>query len=242
MSEVMLHEIGTRIRDNELLSLTDMWKSQGSKPTKHPSKWLMNESTEEFVQALAKKKEVKKSSVLMISRGYAGGTWAHWQIALAYAKWLSPELHMKANEVVRSYIEADANMIHDMVSRNENTEELEEISAHAAARAKTIESNKLLNSAIFKLGGNGPTCGKVANINNVNVIGMKAHEIREVRGVKNKRTRDSFTYPELVSMAFIEHANLMALEAKKPQGHNQIVAEVETVGQKYQQFMQSICN
>jgi hypothetical protein len=37
--------------------------------------------------------------------GRNGGTWAHWQIALAYAKYLSPEFHMWCNTVVRAHME-----------------------------------------------------------------------------------------------------------------------------------------
>lgn len=33
--------------------------------------------------------------------GRGGGTWAHWHIAMAYAKFLSNEFHMWANTVVR---------------------------------------------------------------------------------------------------------------------------------------------
>jgi hypothetical protein len=34
-----------------------------------------------------------------------GATWAHWQIGLAYAKYLSPEFHAWCNEVVRAHME-----------------------------------------------------------------------------------------------------------------------------------------
>ena len=39
------------------------------------------------------------------ARGNKGGTWAHWQLALAYAKYLSPEFHTWCNGVVRNAME-----------------------------------------------------------------------------------------------------------------------------------------
>ncbi|MBL6082791.1 KilA-N domain-containing protein, partial [Belnapia sp. T18] len=38
-------------------------------------------------------------------RGRLGGTWAHWQLALAYARYLSPQFHLWCNVVVRSAME-----------------------------------------------------------------------------------------------------------------------------------------
>lgn len=40
------------------------------------------------------------------TKGKGGATFAHWQIGLAYAKYLSPEFHMWCNEVVRERMEA----------------------------------------------------------------------------------------------------------------------------------------
>lgn len=42
-----------------------------------------------------------KSGIETTRGGRAPGTWAHWQIALAYAKYLSPEFHIWCNTVVR---------------------------------------------------------------------------------------------------------------------------------------------
>jgi hypothetical protein len=44
-------------------------------------------------------------SVLLKKRGANGGTWAHWQLALSYAQYLSPELHQVVNQVFRERLE-----------------------------------------------------------------------------------------------------------------------------------------
>jgi hypothetical protein len=41
----------------------------------------------------------------MHSGGADPGTFAHWQIALAYAKYLSPKFHMACNDVIRAHME-----------------------------------------------------------------------------------------------------------------------------------------
>lgn len=76
------------IRDrNEMLSLTDMWKASGSDPQKAPAKWRALPGTKGFVDHV----EVtigKSDSELFktVNGGKSPGTWAHWQIGLAYAR------------------------------------------------------------------------------------------------------------------------------------------------------------
>jgi hypothetical protein len=101
---------GAVIRDrNEFLSLTDMWKAAGSKPDKAPANWVRQKATSDFIEhiAAAYDKHVN-SHVIDISRGRGGGTWAHWQIGLAYAKFLNNDFHVWANEVVRARMEGRA--------------------------------------------------------------------------------------------------------------------------------------
>ena len=54
---------------------------------------------------LADAENVTVDHLFRVTRGRNGATWAHWQIALAYAKYLSPDFHMWCNEVVRERME-----------------------------------------------------------------------------------------------------------------------------------------
>lgn len=89
------------IRDrNEMLSLTDMWKAHGGDLARQPSNWLASAEAKNFIEVLN-----PGNSGIITKRGKNGGTYAHWQIAMAYAKYLSPEFHMWCNEVVRERME-----------------------------------------------------------------------------------------------------------------------------------------
>lgn len=97
---------GAAIRDRaEMLSVTDMWKAGGSIDAKRPTDWLALASTKEFVACVDASFNAGKSGIETIRGGRQPGTWAHWQIALAYAKYLSPEFHMWCNTVVRDRME-----------------------------------------------------------------------------------------------------------------------------------------
>ena len=43
--------------------------------------------------------------LVVTARGNGGSTWAHWQLALAYARYLSPAFHAWCNAVVRNAVE-----------------------------------------------------------------------------------------------------------------------------------------
>lgn len=95
---------GVTIRDKgEMLSLTDMWKAAGADPMHAPAQWQRLASAEEFIAHV--EIIVGKSHNNLIETKKRAGTWAHWQIAMAYAKYLSPEFHMWCNEVVRAHME-----------------------------------------------------------------------------------------------------------------------------------------
>ncbi|MFG1429171.1 KilA-N domain-containing protein [Roseixanthobacter glucoisosaccharinicivorans] len=99
---------GVEIRDrSEMLSLTDMWKAAGSPEHKRPAEWARKEGAE-FIAFLADAHNVAHSHIIKGERGRSGATFAHWQIALAYAKALSPEFHMQCNVVIRERMEGKA--------------------------------------------------------------------------------------------------------------------------------------
>lgn len=104
---------GVQIHDQgEMLSLTDMWAAAGGNPSQRPVEWLRSKTVERFIQFLAEDLgigEVGKShfGLVSVSRGgeTKGSTFAHWQLAMSYAKYLSPAFHAWCNKVVRERME-----------------------------------------------------------------------------------------------------------------------------------------
>ena len=103
---------GEIIRDKgDMLSLTDMWRASDGDDLKRPSRWLEQDATQQFVEVVASANNVGQGDIIRGTRGRNGATFAHWQIALAYAKYLSPEFHMWCNEVVRDRMEGLAQAV-----------------------------------------------------------------------------------------------------------------------------------
>jgi hypothetical protein len=85
---------GRRIRlRGSLLNLADLWRAAGRPENHRPADWLVLAGT------------TLDTDGLLADRGQAGGTWAHWQLALLYARTLSPALHLWASTVLRAAME-----------------------------------------------------------------------------------------------------------------------------------------
>jgi hypothetical protein len=104
---------GVKIRaEDERLSLTDMWKASGADSSRRPSYWLRSADAGRFIGFLAEMLNVRDSHseqnqglVRAVRDGGDSRTEAHWQIGIAYAKYLSPEFHVWCNTVVRDRME-----------------------------------------------------------------------------------------------------------------------------------------
>ncbi|MFT8246851.1 KilA-N domain-containing protein [Roseomonas sp. BN140053] len=90
--------------------------------SRRPADWLALEETEHFRShadtQLAENADLFGSNAGLAGiwhldtdgltatvRGNQGGTWAHWQLALSYGRYLSPPFHLWCNTVVRAAME-----------------------------------------------------------------------------------------------------------------------------------------
>ena len=118
---------GTPIRlRGAMLNLTDMWKAAGRLENRRPADWLSLEETRRLrAHADTQPGEVLEpfganadevgiwnpdtgtdtDRFVASLRGQGGGTWAHWQLALSYGRYLSPPFHLWCNTVVRAAME-----------------------------------------------------------------------------------------------------------------------------------------
>ncbi|MBL6081329.1 KilA-N domain-containing protein [Belnapia sp. T18] len=104
-----------------MLNLTDMWQAAGGPENRHPAHWLILNETQHcraqpqihwiMFEAPTADTVISDGSIkidgdglVATLGGHHDGTWAHWQLALSYARYLSPRLHLWCNTVVRTAI------------------------------------------------------------------------------------------------------------------------------------------
>lgn len=82
------NSITFRRGDAVMVSATEMAKPFG-KTTKD---WLRNQSTQEFISTLSAVRQILPTDLVVIKQGGNGeqGTWFHEDVAMEFARWLSP--------------------------------------------------------------------------------------------------------------------------------------------------------
>ena len=92
---------------NDLVCLTDFWEAVGRPKNKSAPQWLRLPQTINYTIKLQSK---MGDSQTMVKKCDKLGTFGHWQIALAYAKYLSTDLEMHMNEVYMRYQAGDVTL------------------------------------------------------------------------------------------------------------------------------------
>lgn len=85
----------------QMWNLNAMHQAAGGLSHKRPAEWMTRDQTQELLAALARKLPLQGGSISVLvetREGRNGGTWAHWQIAAAYAHYLKPEFYLQWNE------------------------------------------------------------------------------------------------------------------------------------------------
>lgn len=126
-----------------------------------------------------------------------------------------------AMEIAGRFYLGDPTLVHEIIEKIDNPEELERI----ANRAKVKLTNKLLTDAIKESNGNGWIYSQINDNNNIVVTGEKAKQIildRAPKEKKNPQTRDYFTMEELVNMQFLEMQEQRSLKKHKANGNKEI--------------------
>lgn len=89
--------------ENELLYInaTEMAKPFG----KQVKDWKRLKSTEQFVASLSAKRQISLLGLFIVNQGGANpGTWMHEDVALEFARWLSPEFAIWCNDRIKELL------------------------------------------------------------------------------------------------------------------------------------------
>lgn len=187
-----------------MVCLTDLWNAAGCpKGKRDPRKWKL-EAGKQFIDFVAKFLNVRSAYIWDARRGQGGGTFAHWQIALSYAKYLSHELHMHVNQIYMRYSMGDLELAEEVFDR---TIEGVEAQRRSAARihskvvrnehTQTLLEHGVCESKEFAICTNGTYQG---------LFGGTARQLKRQRGLRaNDNLRDDFNLVE-ISAVFLSEA------------------------------------
>ena len=95
---------GSKITFNKgnavMVNATEMAKQFG----KQPKDFLKTEQTKKFIAALSEVKKILSSDLVRVTYGDNGGTWMHEDVALEFARWLSPAFAIWCNDRIKELL------------------------------------------------------------------------------------------------------------------------------------------
>lgn len=87
--------------DSVMVNATQMAKSFG----KEPKFWLMNQSTTDYLNELSKVRNLTLADLVQVTKGgNNSGTWMHEDVAMEFARWLSPAFAIWCNDRIKELL------------------------------------------------------------------------------------------------------------------------------------------
>ena len=155
-----------------------------------------------------------------------GGTFAHPNIALAYAKYLSPELHMQVNEVYLRAKIGDVTLAEEIFDKASPIDQDKHVRRVAGKAARNQ-----LTGTLAAHGVHGKGFADCTNAIYIPMLGAKASEVREQSGLKaGANVRDSMSIEELARTTLAEIIAKKNIEEKKMRGNDPCANECNRAG------------
>lgn len=225
---------GTTIRvdDNGMWNMTDLWKANGSNSNKDLRHWQRNSGSSEFIDTVMKDLDVPKSVVLRVVKGRNSSTWGHPQIALAYAKYLSHDLHMHVNNVFFERIEENNDPILAITRGHQRARAAWKKQGKSDdwidVRSKSVIATKEDNAILAKHGENKWVHSLCSNAINKEIIGMSAKDFKASNNLpKSAKVPDHLTAIELAQYQLSRMVAMKTIVDKDIHG-NKPCADVHT--------------
>lgn len=193
-----------------------------SNPRKSGTSGNISESGGEglqFVEYLAENLKVSATHIYKTTRGKGGGTFAHWQIALAYAKYLSHELHMRVNETYMRAQSGDVTLAAEITEKQQDPKK----TAWLAQRVKSIHARNVLTDVLSRHGvKTGVEIAQCTNTVYRHLFHKTAKEMRIARKLPEKaNVRESMSRLELAATEFAELLASERIEREQANGLKQ---------------------
>lgn len=106
--------------DSVMVNATQMAKPFG-KSTKD---FLKSQSTKEFLQVLGEGRKIPSSELVQVTHGNNGGTWMHEDVAMEFARWLSPKFAIWCNDRIKELLRSGVTSVTTSTESRDDDETL----------------------------------------------------------------------------------------------------------------------
>lgn len=224
---------GTPIRTNDasLVSLTDIYAAAEAagcaEGKRDPRRWKLQDGAG-FIEVVAGTLNVPLRDIYSATKGKGGGTYAHWQIALAYAKYLSPKLHMQVNEVYARFKSGDVTLA-DEIADKATPEQQDWLAKRTAGKAARGQ----LTATLQAHGVFGRGFADCTNAIYRPILGGKKSEICARRGLSRATNmRDVMDLEQLTRTALAEIVARKSIERFNVRGNDPCAIECSRAAER----------
>lgn len=227
--------------DDKLVDLTGLWETAGSPANKKPNDWRDTNNGHEFIVALEKNLKVSLDKILKIEKkGRKTNLWGHWQIALAYSKYLDPQLHIQVNEWVRQYLGEEKNPELGVNRAVENWKRKGYSDKWINNRLTNIQVRHKFTDTLQQHGiTQSFEYANCTDIINKNVLGGTAKQIREEKGLKNNASlRDNLSIVQIAALGLAEALADEDIETNQVEGYKPCLQSCDKAGQRVKKALE----
>lgn len=227
---------------DRLINLTQMWESEGRPNNRDPSQWKKTQQGASFIASLCKSEKVRFTHVFRSMRGRGNkGVWAHWQIALAYAKYLSHEYHRYVNEAFREWAEEKANPDLKVERAVEGYRSRGWSDGRIQARLEGIVARRIFTDTLLGHGVHREGYATCTDAINDPILGCTAKEAKIARNLPARaRLRDHLDPLKLTALRFAEMMAEKKIEDGAAHGNEECRKHCDQAGRAVRDAMASM--
>jgi|SRR3972149_253319 len=238
------HNFLLKISHGQEVNLTDLWKAVGAPKGKETWNWLEQDGTRQFVEVFCDSLNLPQKEVLRTARGKGGGTWAHWQIALAYAKYLSPKLHLAVNQVFKERLEEERDPELGVARARERQIKVYQKQGKSPewiqARLNGIEQRNSFTSSLARHGVDRDGFPLCTDATYRGVLGGSSRRLKEKHGLEeDANLRDSLTKVGSIAVALSEAIAEERIEQEDHYGNSACARVCEQSGRSVRKALRS---
>lgn len=222
MKVMLFKQSRIRVDDNGLVCLNDIHRAAGFSKNQTPSDWMRLDSyMREYVVLLKRntgksrlwtKDEIK--SIVYTKRGADGGTWAHENLALGYASYLSPTLAVEIRDVFLRFKSGDETLHEEIRENKRRRDDAFEKSREIGKKVRKDYTDTLKSHGVTKW----YEYAHCTNETYKNLLGGTAKELRITRKLAPKaNVRDHMSLAEI---AYTMASEALAVERIEDQNAN----------------------
>ena len=215
------------------LNLTELWKLAGANKDKKPSEWLRWKPSKEFINTIKNLLPIGDVSppLLSIKKGRYGGTFAHPQIFLAYAKWVSTELHAEVNDVFLRAKSGDMSLVNEIIDAHLLKTPQRMIDLWGIERAKGKLARLHFAGTLVKHGVNRDGFAQCTNSLYTGAFGDNAQNLKDSRSLTPQEfLRDNMNKVELTAINIAESLASLNIDRNEREGLKECNQECFTAG------------